>query len=67
MCNSIFALFVISAKHCIIFLFLFCSIAGNPLLCKTGQEQGCYGTVPMPISFDVNVKPGNNLLLSNCC
>ncbi|KAH7674524.1 Non-specific serine/threonine protein kinase protein [Dioscorea alata] len=35
------------------------NIAGNPLLCKTGQEQGCYGTVPMPISFDVNVKPGS--------
>ncbi|KAM0943158.1 putative protein kinase RLK-Pelle-LRR-II family [Dioscorea sansibarensis] len=34
------------------------NIAGNPLLCKIGSEQGCYGTVPMPISFDMNAKPG---------
>ncbi|KAJ0965458.1 hypothetical protein J5N97_026596 [Dioscorea zingiberensis] len=34
------------------------NIAGNPLLCKTGSEQGCYGTVPMPMSFNVNFTHG---------
>ncbi|XP_008783060.2 protein NSP-INTERACTING KINASE 1-like [Phoenix dactylifera] len=30
------------------------NIVGNPLICATGLEQECYGTVPMPISFNLN-------------
>ncbi|XP_008797566.1 protein NSP-INTERACTING KINASE 1-like [Phoenix dactylifera] len=30
------------------------NIVGNPLICATGSEQECYGTVHMPISFNLN-------------
>ncbi|KAG1364333.1 protein NSP-INTERACTING KINASE 1 [Cocos nucifera] len=30
------------------------NIVGNPLICATGLEEECYGTVPMPISFNLN-------------
>ncbi|KAK1268249.1 Protein NSP-INTERACTING KINASE 1 [Acorus gramineus] len=30
------------------------SIVGNPLICATGSEQDCYGTMPMPLSFNLN-------------
>ncbi|XP_039132261.1 protein NSP-INTERACTING KINASE 1-like [Dioscorea cayenensis subsp. rotundata] len=30
------------------------SIIGNPLICATGSEHECNGTMPMPISFNLN-------------
>ncbi|KAK9118695.1 hypothetical protein Scep_016788 [Stephania cephalantha] len=30
------------------------NIVGNPLICATGFERGCYGTMPMPTSFTFN-------------
>ncbi|KAG0473656.1 hypothetical protein HPP92_015513 [Vanilla planifolia] len=30
------------------------NIVGNPLICATGRENLCYGTVTMPISFNTN-------------
>lgn len=33
------------------------NIVGNPLICATGSEPNCYGTVQMPISFNVNTSP----------
>ncbi|XP_010261784.1 PREDICTED: protein NSP-INTERACTING KINASE 1-like isoform X2 [Nelumbo nucifera] len=30
------------------------NIVGNPLICTTGSEQYCYGTMPMPISFNLS-------------
>ncbi|KAJ0984414.1 hypothetical protein J5N97_002770 [Dioscorea zingiberensis] len=30
------------------------SIVGNPLICPTGTEHECNGTMPMPISFKLN-------------
>ncbi|XP_068641512.1 protein NSP-INTERACTING KINASE 1-like [Aristolochia californica] len=34
------------------------NIIGNPLICATGSEQGCYGTTPMPLSFSINASQG---------
>ncbi|KAJ6766461.1 PROTEIN NSP-INTERACTING KINASE 1-LIKE ISOFORM X1 [Salix purpurea] len=30
------------------------SIAGNPLICPTGSEPECFGTIPMPMSMNLN-------------
>ncbi|KAL5725606.1 histidine kinase osmosensor [Ranunculus cassubicifolius] len=30
------------------------NIVGNPLICATGKEHECYGTTPMPLSFNLN-------------
>ncbi|XP_077237710.1 protein NSP-INTERACTING KINASE 1-like [Tasmannia lanceolata] len=30
------------------------NVVGNPLICATGAEQECYGTTPMPLSFNTN-------------
>ncbi|XP_043699621.1 protein NSP-INTERACTING KINASE 1-like [Telopea speciosissima] len=30
------------------------NIVGNPLICATGSEKDCYGTMPMPLSFSSN-------------
>lgn len=30
------------------------NIVGNPVICATGSEQDCYGTEPMPLSFNLN-------------
>ncbi|THU47237.1 hypothetical protein C4D60_Mb09t13390 [Musa balbisiana] len=29
-------------------------IVGNPLICATGSEKECFGTMPMPISYNLN-------------
>lgn len=36
------------------------NIAGNPLICATGSEQDCYGTMQTPISFNVNNSQGTS-------
>ncbi|KAM6572904.1 hypothetical protein CsatA_016984 [Cannabis sativa] len=43
------------------------NIVGNPLICPTGSEAGCYGTTLMPMSMNLNssdtlpsVKPRNH-------
>ncbi|URE26591.1 hypothetical protein MUK42_07160 [Musa troglodytarum] len=30
------------------------NIVGNPLICATGSEKECFGTMPMPISYNLN-------------
>ncbi|XXG72880.1 hypothetical protein AAC387_Pa07g1879 [Persea americana] len=30
------------------------NIVGNPMICPTRSEQDCYGTEPMPLSFNLN-------------
>ncbi|KAJ3698244.1 hypothetical protein LUZ61_001949 [Rhynchospora tenuis] len=30
------------------------NIVGNPLICPEGSEEGCYRSMPMPVSFDLN-------------
>ncbi|URE29171.1 NSP-interacting kinase [Musa troglodytarum] len=30
-------------------------IVGNPLICPTGMEKECYGTMPLPMSFNITV------------
>ncbi|KAF9624767.1 hypothetical protein IFM89_013848 [Coptis chinensis] len=37
------------------------SIIGNPLICATGTEEGCYGTVPMPNPSTTNNSQGSVL------
>ncbi|KAF6166329.1 hypothetical protein GIB67_015875 [Kingdonia uniflora] len=34
------------------------NIVGNPLICATGKEQECYGTAPMPLSFNLSSSQG---------
>ncbi|URE29170.1 NSP-interacting kinase [Musa troglodytarum] len=31
------------------------NIVGNPLICPTGMEKECYGTMPLPMSFNITV------------
>ncbi|PIA57539.1 hypothetical protein AQUCO_00600328v1 [Aquilegia coerulea] len=30
------------------------NIVGNPLICATGKEDECYGTTPLPLSFNLS-------------
>ncbi|CAL9760338.1 unnamed protein product [Musa acuminata subsp. burmannicoides] len=35
------------------------NIVGNPLICPTGMEKECYGTMPLPMSFNITVSQGD--------
>ncbi|THU47805.1 hypothetical protein C4D60_Mb09t19510 [Musa balbisiana] len=37
----------------------FSGIVGNPLICPTGMEKECYGTMPLPMSFNITVSQGD--------
>ncbi|KAG8076000.1 hypothetical protein GUJ93_ZPchr0006g42421 [Zizania palustris] len=34
------------------------NIVGNPLICDANREQDCYGTAPMPMSYNLNSSHG---------
>ncbi|EER88222.1 protein NSP-INTERACTING KINASE 1 [Sorghum bicolor] len=34
------------------------NIVGNPLICGTNTEKDCYGTAPMPVSYNLNSSQG---------
>ncbi|KAL5224916.1 hypothetical protein ABZP36_011555 [Zizania latifolia] len=34
------------------------NIVGNPLICDASREQDCYGTAPMPMSYNLNSSQG---------
>ena len=36
-----------------------CSIVGNPLICGANTEKDCYGTAPMPMSYNLNSSQGS--------
>ncbi|WOK92975.1 protein NSP-INTERACTING KINASE 1-like [Canna indica] len=36
------------------------NIVGNPLICPIGSEKECYGTMPMPMSFNINDTQGDS-------
>ncbi|CAL9170148.1 unnamed protein product [Musa hybrid cultivar] len=49
-CNvSSFPERLVGYSHCQLNL-----IVGNPLICATGSEKECFGTMPMPISYNLN-------------
>ncbi|KAL6909623.1 hypothetical protein ACP4OV_001282 [Aristida adscensionis] len=34
------------------------NVVGNPLICGTNAEKDCYGTAPMPVSYNLNSSQG---------
>uniref|UniRef100_A0A0D9WP73 non-specific serine/threonine protein kinase n=1 Tax=Leersia perrieri TaxID=77586 RepID=A0A0D9WP73_9ORYZ len=37
------------------------NIVGNPLICDANREQDCYGTAPMPMTYNLNSSQGGAL------